>query len=138
MICAAGAYGHGMRTARKIWISEALVSSALLALVYSRLSGAEARGFFLAELALFGVSFLLALLLGGPSKVFVLGIGLGFALATLLAIGASNSCSDSDIVCHGPGAMFTIGLVVAGALYPGWALGTGLGTLARLETRPST
>jgi hypothetical protein len=30
--------------------------------------------------------------------------------------------------------MFAIGLIFAGALYPGWALGTGLGTLARMTS----
>jgi hypothetical protein len=123
-----------MRTARTIWILEALVSLALIASICASLSADEAGGFFLAELVAFGASFLLTRLMG-PGKVLLLGIGLCLGFATLLAAGSSDSCSDSDILCFGPGAMFAFGLILSGALYPGWAFGTGLGALARLTTR---
>lgn len=123
-----------MSAARSIWIVEAFVSFALMALIFSRLSGGEARAFFFAELAVFAVSFLSARLLGGPGKVLLAGIGLACGFATLLAIATSGSCNASDIVCFGPGAMFIFGLLVGGALYPGWALGTGLGALARMTS----
>jgi hypothetical protein len=123
-----------MRTTRTIWISEALVSISLFALIFSQLSTDEAGAFLMTELPLFTVAFLVAMLAGRPGKILALGVGLGFAFAAVLAIGASDSCSDSDILCFGPGAMFAIGLIFAGALYPGWALGTGLGTLARMTS----
>jgi integral membrane sensor domain MASE1 len=121
-----------MHTARTIWIVETLVSLVLMAVIGSQFSGDDAGSFIVAELVVFMVSFFLALRLG-PGKVLALGVGLGFALATLLAATAGG-CSDSDILCFDPGAMFIIGLIVAGALYPGWALGTGLGTLARMTS----
>jgi hypothetical protein len=120
-----------MYTARTIWIVETLVSLGLMALIGSRLSGDEASSFIEAELVIFLVSFCLALPLG-PGKVLTLGVGLAFALATLLAATA-GSCSESDFICFGPDAMFALGLIVAGALYPGWAFGAGLGALARLR-----
>jgi integral membrane sensor domain MASE1 len=121
-----------MHSARSIWIVETLISLALMAVIFSQLSSDEAGSFIAAELVVFMVSFFLALRVG-PGKVLVLGVGLAFALATLLAATAGG-CSDSDILCFDPGAMFVIGLIVAGALYPGWALGTGLGTLARMAS----
>jgi hypothetical protein len=120
-----------MYTARTIWIVETLVSLGLMALIGSRLSGDVASSFIEAELVIFLVSFCLALPLG-PGKVLTLGVGLAFALATLLAATA-GSCSESDFICFGPDAMFALGLIVAGALYPGWAFGAGLGALARLR-----
>jgi integral membrane sensor domain MASE1 len=121
-----------MYTARTIWIVETLVSLGLMASIASQLSGNEAGSFIVAELVLFVIAFFVALRLG-PGKVLAIGIGLGFALATLIA-GASGGCIDSDIICIGPGGMFALGLILAGALYPGWALGTGLGTLARMTS----
>src|ERR1043166_2034184 len=123
-----------MHTARSTWIVETLVSFALMAVIYSQLSGDEAGSFIVAELVVFMVSFLLALLLGGPGRVLTLGFVIAFVFATLMAIAASGNCSEGDIICFDPGAMFMIGLIVAGTLYPGWALGAGLGTLARMTS----
>ena len=120
-----------MYTARTIWIAETAVSFGLIALIANRLSAEEAQGFLVAELAAFAVSFLLAMLWGRPGKVLALGAGLGFAAATVLAIGGSSSCSEGDIICFSAGDLFALGLLIVGALYPGWAFGTGLGTLAR-------
>ena len=124
-----------MYTARTFWIGETLVSLGLMALIGGRLSGDEPE-FFVTELVIFMVSFCLALLLG-PGKVLAIGVGLAFALATLLAA-AAGSCSESDIICFDPEAMFVLGLLFAGALYPGWAFGTGIGALARLQARHET
>jgi len=79
-----------MHSTRSIWIAETLVSFALMVLIFSRLSGGEARAFFFAELAAFTVSFLSARFLGGPGKVLLIGIGLAFGFATLLAIAVSG------------------------------------------------
>ena len=126
------AYGRLMNTVRTIWITESLLSLAALASVYS-VTADQAGDFVVAELVLFAVAFLATLFSGAPGKVLAVGVGLGLALATLLAIAASSSgCGESDIICFGPGELFVIGLIAAGALYPGWALGTGLGKLARL------
>jgi hypothetical protein len=95
----------------------------------SHLSGGEARAFLVAELALFGVSLLLTLFVGRPGKLLGVGVALGLALAMLLAIVVSNYCIDGD--CGDGGAGFLLGLLLAGALYPGWALGVGVGTLVR-------
>lgn len=125
-----------MYTARTVWIAETVVSFGLMALIGSRLSGDETGSFIAAEVVIFMVSFFLALLLG-PGKVLAVGVGLAFALATLMAATA-GSCSESDFICFGPDVMFALGLIVSGALYPGWAFGTGVGTLARLQTRRET
>ena len=61
--------------------------------------------------------------LGGAGKVLALGARLGIAFATLLGIGGSDFVS--------PGDVFASGMIIAGALYPGWALGVGLGALVR-------
>ena len=122
-----------MRTAHAKWIAESLCSVAALAWIFS-LADEEAHSFFYAELALLAIAFLAALLSGRPGRVLLIGVGLGFAVATVLAMAASG-CSEDDIICFGPGLTFVLGLILAGALYPGWALGTGLGALARLETR---
>jgi hypothetical protein len=124
-----------MHTARSIWIAETLVSFALMTLIFSWLSGGEAEAFFYAELATFAVSFLSARFWAGPGKVLLAGAGLAFAFATLLAIATSGSCNEGDIICFNPGEMFILGLLVGGAVYPGWAFGTGVGALARLQTR---
>ena len=125
-----------MRTTRIIWASEALVSLSLLALIYSRLSGGEAHTFLKAEVVLVLFTFLLALFVGGPGKILAAGAGLGVGLASAfaIAVSASGSCSEADLICFSPGDMFAIGMVLACALYPGWALGTGLGTLARMTS----
>jgi hypothetical protein len=122
-----------MTRTRSIWIAESLLSLAALAAVYSQLATWRAGAFVVTELALFAVAFLAALLSGAPGKVLIAGVGLGLAFATLLAIVASSpGCSEGDIICFDAGGLFAIGVIAAGALYPGWALGTGLGTLARL------
>jgi hypothetical protein len=121
-----------MYTARTIWIVEALVSLALMALIASRLSGDEAGSFIEAELVIFVVSFLLARFVG-PGKVLAIGLGLAFGLATVMAASA-GSCSGDDFICFGPDVMFALGLMVSGVLYPGWAFGAGIGALARLRT----
>jgi hypothetical protein len=105
-----------------------------MALIFSRLSGGEAQAFFFAELAAFAVSFLSARFLGGPGKILLIGIGLAVGFATLLAIAVSGSCSEGNIICFDPGEMFILGLLVGGVLYPGWALGAGLGALARMTS----
>ena len=93
-----------------------------MGLVYTGVAGGT--GAFLAiELALFGVAFFLTAVLGGARKILAVGVGLGLAFATLLAAVASGYFS--------PGEVFTIGVIVGGALYPGWALGVGVGVLAR-------
>jgi hypothetical protein len=123
-----------MTSTRSLWIAESLLSLAALAAVYSQLATWRAVTFVVAELGLFVIAFVATLLSDAPGKVLVAGVGLGLACATLLAIVApSSGCSESDIICFDdPGLLFVIGLIGAGALYPGWALGTGLGALARL------
>src|ERR1700751_4029429 len=74
----AASYGRDMYAARSIWIAATLVSFGLMALIFSRLSGGEARAVFFAELAAFTVSFLSARFLGGPGKVLLIGIALAF------------------------------------------------------------
>jgi hypothetical protein len=123
-----------MRTTHSFWIGEVLASLAALALVYNGVPD-EAHTYFVAELALLSVAFLATLLFRRPGKVLLVGIALGFALASLMALGGSASCGEDDFICLSPGELFAIGIIVAGALYPGWALGTGLGALARLEIR---
>ena len=116
-----------MRTAHSIWIVEVLAALAAFAWLYGELGPDLARDFLLTEIALFTIAFLSAVLLGGPGKVLLVGVGLGVLLPTLLAMATSGSgCSESDIVCFDSGLVFAMGVIVAGALYPGWALGTGL------------
>ena len=119
-----------MRIARTFWIVEALGSALVLVLVYSGPASGSTSAFGGIELALFAVAFLLVACLGGPGKVLALGAGLGVVLATLAAAG-SPGCGESDFICFTPGEVFALGLIVAGALYPGWALGAGIGALVR-------
>lgn len=127
-----------MYSARSIfWTVQTLVSVVLLVVIAGRLSDREAHLFLLAEFAAFAVAFFLALLLGGPGKILALGIGLAVVLPTVLAGTISCNTPGGDI-CIGPGAVFLIAFIVVGALYPGWAIGTALGTLARLRARRET
>jgi hypothetical protein len=112
-----------MARARTLWIVEALASALALVLVYRCPASGETGALLGVELALFATAFLLTAYRGGAGKVLALGVGLGLAFATLLAMGASDFFS--------PGELFVIGMIVAGALYPGWALGVGVGALAR-------
>ena len=111
-----------MERTRALWIGEALVSALAVTLVYRAASG-ETGALIRIELALFALAFLLTTCLGGAGRVLALGAGLGVAFATLAAISASGFLSPPD--------MFAIGLIIAGALYPAWALGVGLGALVR-------
>ena len=95
-----------------------------LALVYRALASDGAGALAAIELALFATAFLLTAYLGGAGKVLALGAGLGFGFATLLSVGGASGFFS-------PGELFVIGLIVAGALYPGWALGVGVGALVR-------
>jgi hypothetical protein len=121
-----------MYTARSIWIAETLVSFVLVVLIGSQLSGEEVGSFIVAEFGVFMVSFVLALFFR-PVKVLALGVGIAITFATLLSLGGSASCSEGGIICFSAGDLFALGLIVAGALYPGWAFGTGVGTLTRLQ-----
>jgi len=112
-----------MAATRTLWIAEALVSALAVALVYDAAATGETGAFLAIELPLFAVAFLLTAFVGGAGKVLAVGAGLGFAFATLLAFGASGFFSPVDL--------FVIGLIIAGALYPGWALGVGVGALTR-------
>jgi len=112
-----------MARTRALWIVEALASAVALALVYRGPASGETGTLVGVEVTLFGVAFLLTAHLGCAGKVLALGAGLGLAFATLLAMGASGFLS--------PGDLFIIGAIVAAALYPGWALGVGVGALAR-------
>jgi hypothetical protein len=124
-----------MRTAHSVWVVEVLASLGALAWVYSGVPDEAHTYYVSAELVLLSIAFLATVLLGGPGKVLLVAIALGFAAATLMAIGGSSNCSQDDFICFGPGELFAVGVILAGALYPGWALGTGLGALARLEIR---
>jgi hypothetical protein len=116
-------------TIRWIWFFEVLGSA--LALVWIAAALDEAGGGFIwLEIGLFTVAFVLSTFVGGPGKILLLGIGIGFTLATVMAIGTSGSCDD-DFLCFSPGDVFALGLIFSGALYPGWALGAGVGALAR-------
>ena len=126
-------YGHGMTALRRFWIGEALVSFAALVLVASQLSD-QMGEFLLIELVLFAVAFSVAAAVG-PGKVLALGVGLAFGVATLLSVFASESCTGEEFICFGPGAMFALGLILSGGLFPAWAFGAGLGALARLTSR---
>jgi hypothetical protein len=113
-----------MARTRTLWIFEALAAAVALALVHRALASAGTGALVAIELALFATAFLLTACLGGAGKVLALGAGLGFGFATLLSVaGVSGFFS--------PGELFVIGLIVAGALYLGWALGVGVGALAR-------
>jgi hypothetical protein len=113
-----------MARTRTLWIFEALASAVALALVYRALASDGTGALVGIELALFATAFLLTAGLGGAGKVLALGAGLGFGFATLLSVGGASGFFS-------PGELFVIGLIVAGALYPGWALGVGVGALAR-------
>jgi hypothetical protein len=113
-----------MARTRTLWILEALASAVALALVYRALASDGTGALVGIELALFATALLLTAGLGGAGKVLALGAGLAFGFATLLSVGGASGFFS-------PGDLFVIGLIVAGALYPGWALGVGVGALAR-------
>src|SRR5919201_1440609 len=120
-----------MKSARTFWLYEALVSLSLLVLVYDRASSYDAGRFIGAEFALFAVAFMATLLSGRAGRVLTAGVALGFAFATVLSLGTSGACGESDFICFSPGDVFAIGLIVSAALYPGWALGAGVGMITR-------
>jgi hypothetical protein len=125
-----------MSVNRSFWTVETVLSLALLVGSFAAVSAYTGWGtpFAVAELALIAISFLLARLVGGPGKVLGVGVALDFGLAVALAIAASSFCIDTD--CGDAGEAWGYSFVGAAALYPGWALGTGLGALLRLATEP--
>jgi hypothetical protein len=120
-----------MKIARTFWLFEALISLSLLVLVYDQVASDEAGRFIGAEFALFAVAFMATLLFGRAGWVLTAGVALGFTFATVLLLGTSGACDESDFICFSPGDVFAIGLIISGALYPGWAFGAGVGMLTR-------
>jgi hypothetical protein len=121
-----------MQTVRTTWLIVALASLGAIGLIFDKLGSTDVAGtFILAELGLFAVAFMGTLVSGRSGLVMTVGIGLGFLFATLAAVSTSGSCSESDFICFSPGEVFVFGLIAAGALYPGWVLGVGIGSLVR-------
>jgi hypothetical protein len=125
-----------MSVNRSFWTVETVLSLALLAGTFAAVSAFTGwrTPFAVAEIGLMAISFLLVRFVGGPGRVLGVGVALDFGFAVVLAIAASSFCIDTD--CVDTGAAWAFGFVGAGALYPGWALGTGLGALLRLATDP--
>jgi len=122
-----------MKIARTKWWMVALASIGAIVLIFDKVPFDEAGKFILAEFGLFAVTFMATLLSGRGGTVLATGVGLGFLFATVAALGtsASGSCNDGDIICFSPGDVFVICLIIACVLYPGWALGVGVGNLIR-------
>jgi hypothetical protein len=121
---------------RSFWTVETVLSLALLAGSFAAVSAFTGwrTPFAVAEIALMAISFLLARFVGGPGKVLGVGIALDFGFTFAVAIALSSFCIDTD--CGDAGAAWAAGFVGAAALYPGWALGTGLGAVLRLARDP--
>jgi hypothetical protein len=120
-----------MQIARTLWFTVGLASLAGIYLVFDYLPAEQGGKFILAEFGFFAIAFMATLLSGRPGRVHVTGLALGFLFATLISLGTSSSCSEGDLICLSPGEVFVVGLLIAGALYPGWALGVGVGNLVR-------
>ena len=127
------------------WITEVTVSAiafvAILVLAKLAEPGSGlglTRVYLLAEAVLFALAFLPVALLGGPGRVLALGVALGVGGAVASAILLGEDCSD-DFLCLSPtpGEAFVLGLLAALVLYPGWALGAGVGALRRHSKQPS-
>jgi hypothetical protein len=129
-----------MRNTRSIWIVESALSAAAVALTLAIANRGEASAgenymniVLLCESVLFTLAFALARRFGGPGKVLIVGVALGFLLAMVSAVALGEDCSDDAFLCFTPGDAFALGLLVALVFYPGWALGAGVGMLARLR-----
>src|SRR5919204_4113236 len=114
-----------MQIARSVWFTEALISFFLVVLVYDQAAYDDPRRFIGAEFGLFAIAFIATVLYGRPGWVLTVGVALAFTFALVISVGASSTCGDSDFICLSPGEVFALGLIVSGALYPGWALGAG-------------
>jgi hypothetical protein len=120
-----------MQIARSIWFAVALASLGAIYLVFENIGLDEGGQFILAEFALFAIAFMATLFSGRPGSVLLTGVGLGLLFATVLAVGSSGSCGEDAMVCFSPGEVFGFVLIAAGALYPGWACGVGVGSIIR-------
>jgi hypothetical protein len=120
-----------MQNARSIWFAVALASLGAIYVAYDSIPLGDGGTFILVEFGLFAIAFMATLLSGRPGWVLMTGAGLGLLFACLVAIVASGSCSEGDIICFSPDEVFVLVLILAAALYPGWALGVGLGNVIR-------
>jgi hypothetical protein len=120
-----------MQIARSIWFAVALASLGAIYVAYDSVPLGDGGTFILVEFGLFAIAFMATLLSGRPGRVLVTGAGLGFLFACVAAIVASGTCSEGYAICFSPGEVFGLVLVLAAALYPGWALGAGVGNLVR-------
>jgi hypothetical protein len=107
------------------WVGESLLSLLAVAVI------SWTNSLIFAELLSLLLAFLLVVIFGGPGKVLALGVGLGLALAIVGALVAGSEAPGMVDIFPSPGEAFASGLLGSGAVYPGWALGTGLGALAR-------
>jgi hypothetical protein len=120
------------------WIAEVTVSAIAFVAGLVLATRNDFTGIFLlAEAVLFAMAFLLAALLGGPGKVLALGVALGFGFAIFSAALFGEDYCEGSIICFSAGDIFLLVLLAALVLYPGWALGAGVGALRRLHTRRS-
>jgi hypothetical protein len=131
-----------MRNTRSIWIVESALSGvgvASILVLANRVETSPDESYInvalLCEAVLFTLAFVLARVLGGPGKVLIVGVALAFLFAIVIAILLGEDCTDDSFLCVTPGDAFALGLLVALAFYPGWALGAGVGALARLRAQ---
>jgi hypothetical protein len=120
-----------MQIVRSIWFAVALASLGAIYVAYDNFPLYDGGTFIFAEFGLFAIAFMATLLSGRPGSVLVTGAGLGFLFAAVAAMVASGSCNEGNIICFSPGEVFVLVMIFVAALYPGWALGAGLGNLVR-------
>ena len=120
-----------MQIVRSTWFAVALASLGAIYVAYDSVPLGDGGTFIVVEFGLFAIAFMATLLSGRPGRVLITGAGLGFLFACVVAIVASGSCSEGNIICFSPGEVFLFVLILAAALFPGWALGVGLGNVIR-------